>query len=113
MKEKQVVLFAGQIDQLIRFVRGQKVMIDADLARIYGVSTKVLNQAVRRNKHRFPEDFVFQLTQQEASCLRSQSVTSNGRGGRRYFPYAFTEWLGSDPDKRTFYTHFPKGGPAG
>lgn len=66
-------------------------MIDADLARIYGVSTKVFNQAVRRNKHRFPDDFVFQLTQQEASSLRSQSVTSKGRGGRRYFPYAFTE----------------------
>ena len=65
-------------------------MLDSDLAHLYGVETKVLNQAVKRNIQRFPEDFMFQLTKEE--CLRSQIVTSNGgRGGARYMPYAFTE----------------------
>jgi ORF6N domain len=66
-------------------------MLDADLARLYGVSTKVFNQAIRRNKDRFPSDFVFQLSHQEFRSLRSQFVTSNRRGGRRCQPYAFTE----------------------
>jgi DNA-binding PadR family transcriptional regulator len=66
-------------------------MLDADLARLYGVSTKVFNQAVRRNSDRFPPDFVFQLTDQEFYSLRSQIVTSKRKGGRRYRPYAFTE----------------------
>lgn len=67
-------------------------MLDSDLAAMYGVSTKVLNQAVRRNISRFPEDFMFQLTPGEADSLRSQIVTSNkSRGGRRSLPYAFTE----------------------
>jgi DNA-binding PadR family transcriptional regulator len=66
-------------------------MLDADLARLYGVSTKVFNQAVRRNSDRFPPDFVFQLTDQEFDSLRSQFVTSKRKGGRRYRPYAFTE----------------------
>ena len=67
-------------------------MLDVDLAEIYGVSTKRLNQQVRRNKRRFPDDFMFQLTSQEAESLRLQFATSNkGRGGRRYFPFAFTE----------------------
>ncbi len=67
-------------------------MLDADLAALYGVTTKVLNQAVRRNRSRFPADFMFQLTPAETRILRSQTVTSNdGRGGRRYAPYAFTE----------------------
>jgi len=67
-------------------------MLDSDLAEIYGVETKVLNQAVKRNRDRFPEDFMFQLTNEEAEALRSQFVTSKkGRGGRRYAPYAFTE----------------------
>ena len=82
------------IAQAIQKVRGLKVMLDADLARLYEVETKVLLQAVRRNANRFPEDFMFQLTREEADGLRSQSVTSNaegGRGGRRYLPYAFTE----------------------
>lgn len=65
-------------------------MLDADLAALYGVETKVLNQAVKRNIARFPEDFAFQLTDDELANLRSQIVTSN-RGGRRYLPYAFTE----------------------
>ncbi|MFZ2225338.1 MAG: ORF6N domain-containing protein [Candidatus Deferrimicrobium sp.] len=65
--------------------------MDADLAELYGVPTKRLNEAVRRNAARFPEDFMFQLTADEAEILRSQFATSNGRGGRRYIPYAFTE----------------------
>ena len=82
-----------RIDQRILLVRGQKVMLDADLAGLYGVSTKVLNQAVRRNASRFPRDFMFQLTPQETrEILRSQIVTSSARhGGRRFSPYAFTE----------------------
>src|SRR5580658_730844 len=67
-------------------------MLDTDLATLYEVETKVLNQAVRRNMDRFPEDFMFQLSVEEAESLRSHIVTSNaGRGGRRYLPYAFTE----------------------
>lgn len=72
-------------------IRGQRVMLDADLAELYGVPTRVLNQAVKRNLSRFPPDFMFQLSDEEAADLRSQSVTSKGRGGRRYNPYAFTE----------------------
>jgi hypothetical protein len=64
---------------------------DSDLARIYGVETKVLNQAVKRNPERFPSDFVFQLTNKEEAALRSQIVTSSSDGGRRYLPYVFTE----------------------
>lgn len=80
------------IARRIYLVRGQRVMLDSDLAELYQVTTKALNQAVRRNSRRFPDDFLFQLTEEEAAALRSQSVTSNqGRGGRRYLPYAFTE----------------------
>lgn len=81
-----------RIERAIIMVRGEKVMLDTELAEIYGVETKVLNQAVKRNASRFPTDFMFQLTTEEAKTLRSQIVTSNeGRGGRRYLPYAFTE----------------------
>ncbi len=80
------------IESRILLLRGEKVMLDDDLAVLYGVETKALNQAVRRNIERFPEDFMFQLTAEEAETLRSQTVTSKpGRGGRRYRPYAFTE----------------------
>ena len=72
-------------------VRKQKVVLDAEVAALYGVTTKVLNQAIRRNADRFPEDFCFHLTMEEFAALRSQSVTSNGRGGRRYLPRVFTE----------------------
>jgi len=72
-------------------IRGQKVMLDADLAGLYGVSTKRLNEQVARNRERFPADFMFQLTAAEFEDLRSQIVISNGRGGRRTPPYAFTE----------------------
>ena len=73
-------------------LREQRVMLDADLAELYGVQTKVLVQAVKRNLARFPQDFMFQLSADEFTALRSQTVTSNtGRGGRRTAPYAFTE----------------------
>ncbi len=78
------------IESLIRVIRGQQVMLDSDLAMLYSVETKALNQAVKRNINRFPEDFMFQLTKEEAACLRSQIVTSKGKGGTRYLPYAFT-----------------------
>lgn len=79
-----------RITQSILLIRGHKVMLDADLATLYEVETRVLTQAVKRNIDRFPEDFMFQLTKQEFDHLRSHLVTSN-RGGRRYPPYAFTE----------------------
>ena len=80
------------IEQRIYLIRGQKVMLDSDLASLYGVATKRLNEQVTRNHKRFPEDFMFQLTREEAEFLRSQFATSNvSRGGRRYLPRAFTE----------------------
>lgn len=79
------------IAQRILLVRGNKVMLDVDLAALYGVETRVLVQAVKRNIRRFPGDFMFQLNNDEWAILRSQIVTSKGRGGRRYAPYAFTE----------------------
>ena len=89
--KQQPSLSAQRIEKSIIYVRGQKVMLDADLADLYGVETKVLIQAVKRKIDRFPEDFAFQLTKQEFNDLRSQSVTSKGWGGRRYPPYVFTE----------------------
>jgi len=80
-----------RVEDRILSIRGHRVMLDADLAELYGVPTKRLNETVRRNAARFPEDFMFQLTADEAEILRSQFATSNGRGGRRYIPYAFTE----------------------
>ena len=83
---------AERIEHAILVLRGQKVMLDSELAALYEVPVKALNQAVKRNLDRFPEDFMFQLSQEEAISLRSQSVTSKaGRGGRRTEPYAFTE----------------------
>ena len=79
------------IRDLIHVARGRQVMIDEDLAVLYGVETKVFNQAVKRNEARFPERFRFRLTKDEYALLRSQSVTSKAHGGRRYLPYAFTE----------------------
>jgi predicted nucleic-acid-binding protein len=81
----------AEIEKCIFIVRKHKVMLDSDLARIYGVSTKILNQAVKRNSDRFPPDFMFQLTNSETEILRSQFVTSSSYGGRRYLPYVFTE----------------------
>ncbi len=80
------------VENAIHLIRGQRVMLDSDLAEFYGVETKVLNQAVRRNIHRFPTDFAFQLKAEELTNLRSQIVTSSGsHGGRRYSPWVFTE----------------------
>ncbi len=81
-----------RIAQAILLIRGHKVILDADLAALYGVSTKALVQAVKRNAERFPADFMFQLTEHEAVRLRSQTVISKpARGGRRTAPFAFTE----------------------
>jgi len=92
MSDETKLILVDQIEPLIHEIRGQKVMLDSDLSALYGVSTKVLNQAVRRNIDRFPTDFRFQLTKPELDILRSQIVTSSdGHGGRRYQPYAFTE----------------------
>jgi ORF6N domain len=78
---------------LVHAVRGERVLCDADLASLYGVSTKALNQAVKRNRDRFPADFMFRLTAEEWGAMRSQIVTSSSAkwGGPRYLPYAFTE----------------------
>ena len=107
MTNKALIASVEQIESQIFLIRGQKVMLDADLAELYGVETKRFNEQVRRNSERFPEDFMFQLTAEEyanlrsqfdTSSLRSQIATSNnsvgnpaGRGGRRHLPYAFTE----------------------
>jgi len=93
MTEKQfknLPLDDQTISSVIYIVRGKKVMLDEDLAKIYGVETKVLNQAIQRNKGRFPDDFMFQLNVEEFVNLRSQFVTSSW-GGRRYMPFVFTE----------------------
>ncbi|HOO44770.1 MAG TPA: ORF6N domain-containing protein [Deltaproteobacteria bacterium] len=78
------------IERRIYSIRGHKVLLDLDIAELYGVETKVFTQAVKRNRNRFPDDFMFQLTREEYEILRSQIVTSSW-GGRRYLPYAFTE----------------------
>jgi hypothetical protein len=86
------LLPVDRIERLIHLVRGEKVLLDADLAELYGVETKALNRAAKRNRSRFPADFMFQLTAEEAMILRCQDGTSSsGYGGRRYLPYAFTE----------------------
>jgi hypothetical protein len=83
---------SGLIERSIVLLRSHRVMLDSDLAALYGVTTKRLNERVRRNRSRFPDDFMFRLTAEEIGFLRSQTATSNpGRGGRRYAPYAFTE----------------------
>lgn len=81
----------GHIARSILVIRGQRVMLDADLAALYGVETGALNQAARRNRLRFPDDFMFQLTLTEWQNLRSQIVISSSHGGRRSPPFAFTE----------------------
>jgi hypothetical protein len=91
--DRKPLVAIEDIEAKILNLRGQKVMLDADLAELYGVETKVLNQAVKRNADRFPEDFMFQLTPAEHGSLRSQIVTLKiGRGQhRKFMPYAFTE----------------------
>ena len=91
-KSNRRITTSAQIEQAIHIFRGQRVLLDSDLAVLYGVTTRVLNQQVSRNLDRFPEDFAFQLTQQEFTTLMSQIVTSKpSRGGRRKRPWAFTE----------------------
>lgn len=110
MATQKKALLHGSLEPLIFVIRNQRVILDADLARLYGVTTKAFNQAVKRNADRFPEDFAFQPTEAELKILRSQSVTSSSaaiestqpnqnrphvavssHGGRRYRPWAFTE----------------------
>jgi len=105
MSDTKSLVPVERIERMILLIRGQKVMLDADLAELYGVETKTLNRAVKRNIERFPDDFMFQLTEEEGEVLRCQFGTSNGaldlrlqnvtskdgRGGRRYPPYVFTE----------------------
>jgi len=90
---KPLIVFPEkQIVNHIYLIRGKKVMIDQDLAKLYGVTTKRLNEQVKRNHKRFPDDFMFQLKEEEMGILRSQFATSRlGHGGRRYFAHAFTE----------------------
>ena len=92
MKSKKLPIPAERIEKAILLLRGQKFLLDRDLADLYGVKTKVLKQAVRRNITRFPEDFMFELTKEEFDDWRSQFVTSNqDKMGLRYRPMAFTE----------------------
>ena len=91
-KRAAAIAVIEDLEEKIYIFRGQRVMLDSDLADVYRVETRVLNQAVNRNLGRFPKDFVFQLTKDEFDSLISQSVTSKGgRGGRRKIPYVFTE----------------------
>ena len=92
MAKAREIILVEQIEPRIRLIRDQKIILDKDLAELYGVATKRLNEQVRRNSDRFPDDFVFQLTAEESESLRSQNATSKlGRGGQRYKPFAFTE----------------------
>lgn len=92
VKAAQSLTTSRPVESLIHIVRGRRVILDADLALLYQVETRTLNQAVRRNEDRFPDDFMFQLSAEEVESLRSQIVISKaGRGGRRFLPYAFTE----------------------
>jgi phage regulator Rha-like protein len=89
---KQIAVLGKRVESKILLIRGQRVILDSDLAELYGVEVKRLNEQVKRNSRRFPDDFVMQLTIEEAANLRSQIVTSSSsHGGRRYLPYAFTE----------------------
>ena len=93
MSKSSYKLTTDQLGRLIYEIRGERVILDSDLASIYGVETKALNRAVKRNRHRFPKDFVFQLTQDESELLRRQIGTLKGRRGqhRKYLPWVFTE----------------------
>ena len=86
------VITQVKIKESILILRGHRVLLNSDLATIYGVTTKYLNQQVRRNLDRFPQDFMFQLSEIEEDNLRFQfGISKSGRGGRRYLPYVFTE----------------------
>ena len=89
----QILVPMERIERAILMLRGHKVMRDAELAALYGVETKALVRAVKRNEDRFPHDFMFQLSREESDNLRLHFGTSSSWGGRRYLPYAFTETL--------------------
>lgn len=91
MSKTLVKIPVARLAVVILVIRDEKVILDTDLALLYGVETRALIQAVKRNNKRFPLDFMFQLTRKEFDALRSQFVISKGRGGRRHLPYAFTE----------------------
>jgi phage regulator Rha-like protein len=91
MADKNTIVSVKQIESLILIIRGQRVMLDSDLAELYGVTTSRLNEQVKRNRERFPQDFMFQLTGEEFKILMSQFAISRGHGGRRKLPYVFTE----------------------
>ena len=91
MVNKKSLVPVDRIEKAILLIRGQKVMLDADLAELYGVETKMLVRAVKRNVNRFPTDFMFQLSKEEFDSLRFHFGTSSDWGGRRYRPYAFPE----------------------
>ena len=91
MPESRSPVPAERVERTILLLRGQKVILDHDLANLYRVESRALVQSVKRNLERFPSDFMFQLTTVEWRALRSQTVISKGRGGRRYPPFAFTE----------------------
>ena len=98
MEETKELITTDDIRSKVYIIRGQQVMLDKDLAEIYGYEVKKLNQQVKRNIERFPEDFMFRLSNSEIDSVRSQIVTSRKKdffagqeGGRRYLPYAFTE----------------------
>ena len=91
MSKQNKIVPANNIRSMVHLVRGQKVMLDSDLADLYGTETRILIQAVKRNLDRFPKDFMFQLSNEELNILRSQFVISKSFAGRRYPPYAFTE----------------------
>ena len=84
------IIVEGLIERKIYLIRGQKAMLDSEIAMLYGVETRILIQAIKRNRDRFPDDFMFQLTKEELEILRSQFVISSW-GGRRYLPYVFTQ----------------------
>jgi hypothetical protein len=91
-RRRKIILKPVHIESAINLVRGERVILDTDLAKVYGIPTFRLNEAVKRNRDRFPDDFLFQLSKDEHDGLRSQNAMSNkGRGGRRTLPYAFTE----------------------
>lgn len=90
MTDNSIVPLESVVNKIYIF-RNKNVMIDSDLAHLYGVATKRLNEQVKRNIERFPPDFMFQLNETELNSLRSQNATTKQRGGRRYLPYVFTE----------------------
>jgi leucyl aminopeptidase len=90
MAKEESLIQLETVERLILLIRGEKVILDADLARLYGVTTRALNQAVKRNIKRFPEDFMFQLSAEEVEAMRSQIVTASKRNVR-FLPYVFTE----------------------